>query len=113
VSREREAGATSEKRGEGGGLSPKTLLIAGSASAITAVIGPLLWRPGTLIAAALTPIIVALVTEALKKPVDTVTAVTVRKTDRFAPATLQAKRAEPDVEETFDPLAPPRPAGAF
>jgi hypothetical protein len=98
---------SSDKKDAGGGLSVKTLTIAGAASAITAVVGPLLWRPGTLLAAALTPIIVALVSEALKKPVDTVSNVTVRKADRFAPATLQSKQAERDVEETFDPLAPP------
>ncbi|HWT23678.1 MAG TPA: hypothetical protein VN213_09240 [Solirubrobacteraceae bacterium] len=93
---------------DGGGLSVKTLLIAGAASAITAVIGPLLWRPGTLIAAALTPIIVALVTEALKKPVDTVTAVTTRKTsDRLAGVRAVGTRTPRDAEETFDPLAPP------
>jgi hypothetical protein len=98
---------SSDKKDSGGGLSVKTLMIAGAASGITAVVGPLLWRPGTLLAAALTPIIVALVSEALKKPVDTVSNVTARKADRFAPATLQSKQAERDVEETFDPLAPP------
>jgi hypothetical protein len=97
-----------ERKGEGGGLSVKTLLIAGAASAVTAVVGPLLWRPGTLIAAALTPIIVALVTEALKKPVDTVTAVTARKTtDRLAGVRAVGTRTPRDAEETFDPLAPP------
>jgi cytoskeletal protein RodZ len=90
-----------EKQQSAGGLSPKTLLIAGAASAVTAVIVPMLWRPGTLFAAAATPIIVALVTEALKRPVDTVSAVTVRRTRRYTPV------PERDAEETFDPLAPP------
>ena len=41
----------------------KTLLIAGAASAAAALVIPMLWRPGTVFAAAMTPVIVALVTE--------------------------------------------------
>ena len=43
-------------------LSLKTLLIAGAASAAAAFVIPLFWQPGTVFAAAMTPIIVALVT---------------------------------------------------
>jgi hypothetical protein len=100
----------------GGGLSPKTLLIAGAASAITTIIVPLLWRPGTLYAAAATPVVVALVTEALKRPVDTVTAATARSAAALSSKSKTAQAVtggtgtavqEPDAEETFDPLAPP------
>jgi hypothetical protein len=87
-----------------GGLSPKTLLIAGTASAVAAVVIPMLWRPGTVYAAAFTPVVVALVSELLRKPVETVQAVRVRRTDRGT-ALLDLEPAEPD--ETFDPLAPP------
>ena len=50
------------------GISIKTLVIASAASATATLVVPLIWRPGTLAAAAVTPIIVALVTEALNRP---------------------------------------------
>jgi hypothetical protein len=55
-----------------GGLSVKTLVISGLSAAAAAVIVPLLWEPGTLIATAVTPIVVALVSEALRRPADRV-----------------------------------------
>ena len=57
-----------EKRTQGG-LSATTLLIAGVASATAAIVIPMLWRPGTVFAAAMTPIVVALVSETLRRPV--------------------------------------------
>lgn len=91
----------SDKQRTHGGLSVKTLLIAGAASAAAAIVIPMLWRPGTVFAAAMTPIVVALVTEALRRPVETVSAVRVRRTARGA-AIL-----DPPPPEPFDPLAPP------
>jgi hypothetical protein len=82
------------------GLSLHTLLIAGAASAAAAFIIPFLWEPGTVFAAATTPIIVALVTEGLKRPTETVK--TVRSARR------SATQAHP-VDVDFDPLAPPPP----
>jgi hypothetical protein len=80
-----------------GGLSAKTLLIAASGSAAAAFLVPLLWQPGTVIAAAMTPIVVAIVSEALKRPAERVSAVRTRRTTAgFAV-----------VEQPFDPLAPP------
>jgi hypothetical protein len=84
-----------------GGLSAKTLLIAGAASAAAALLIPMLWRPGTVFAAAMTPVVVALVSEVLRRPVETVSAVRVRRTPRGT-AIL-----DPPPEEPFDPLAPP------
>jgi hypothetical protein len=94
----------SKEKGNAGGLSVKTLLIAGAASAIAAFVIPVFWRPGTVFAAAMTPIIVALVTEALRRPVDTVSSVTVRRTAR---GTAVLERPEQPSDEPFDPLAPP------
>jgi hypothetical protein len=91
----------SDKQRTHGGLSVKTLLIAGTASAAAAIVIPMLWRPGTVFAAAMTPIVVALVTELLHRPVDTVSSVRVRRTARGA-AIL-----DPPPPEPFDPLAPP------
>ena len=81
------------------GLSVQTLLIAGAASAAAAFIIPLFWKPGTLFAAAMTPIIVAVVTEGLKRPTETVK----RSAASRRTASWEYER------EDFDPLAPPPP----
>ena len=83
-----------------GGLSIKTLLIAGAASATAAFVVPLFWKPGTVFAAAVTPVIVTIVQELLKRPVETVSSVTARRT------TGGAVVFDPPPEEPFDPLAP-------
>jgi hypothetical protein len=78
VSSDRKAGAS--------GLSVTTLTIASASSLVAAVVGSELWGPGTLIGAALTPVVVAVVSEALKRPADVI--VTVRQTrgtSRFDP----------------------------
>jgi hypothetical protein len=85
------------------GLSVKTLLIAAAASGVAAIVIPMLWRPGTVFAAAASPIVVALVSEALRRPVDTVSGVRVRRTERGT-ALLDPPPADP--AEPFDPLAP-------
>jgi len=90
----------SDARRTQGGLSVKTLLIAGAASAAAALVIPLVWRPGTVFAAAATPVIVALVTELLRKPVETVSTVRVRRGGRGG---VPLDRS-PDA--AFDPLAP-------
>ena len=82
------------------GVSPKTLLIAGASSAAAAFIVPLIWKSGTVVAAAFTPVVVAVVSALLERPVEAVSAVT----PRLSPT---AKKAPvPDGDE-FDPLAPP------
>ena len=57
-------------REQSGGLSVTTLLIASGSAAAAAVIVPLFWDRGSLVAAAITPVIVALTSEGLKKPVE-------------------------------------------
>jgi hypothetical protein len=61
-----------ERAGNGGGegLSLQTLLIAAVASAAAAVIVSHLWKGGTVLAAAMTPVIVAIVKELLAKPME-------------------------------------------
>jgi hypothetical protein len=59
--------ASDEKR-----LSPADLVIASVSSAAAAVIVHALWKPGTVIAAALTPILVSLFAEALRRPAELV-----------------------------------------
>jgi hypothetical protein len=85
------------------GLSITTLLIAGASSAAAAFIVKTFWQSGTVFAAAMTPVIVALVTETLKKPVEAVSAVRVRRT---AAGTAIIDPVEPPPDPDFDPLAP-------
>jgi hypothetical protein len=82
------------------GLSIKTLLIAAAASAIAALLVPLFWERGTVFAAAMTPVIVSIVSELLKRPTEKVTEVTARR------VTGGGVILEPPPEEPFDPLAP-------
>lgn len=53
-------------------ISPRTLVIASTASACAAYVVSQLWAPGTLIGAAVTPVIVAVVSELLRKPIEAV-----------------------------------------
>src|SRR4051812_49575796 len=56
----------------GEGLSLRTLAIASAASLTAAMVTSRLFPPGTIYASALTPVIVAAVSEILYKPVDRV-----------------------------------------
>jgi hypothetical protein len=53
-------------------LSVRTLAIASVASALATYFVPMIWRPGTIAAAAATPVIVALISEALSRPAERV-----------------------------------------
>ncbi len=87
--------ASEEKKS---GISIQTLAISAGAAVAAAVVVPMIWERGTLVATAMTPVIVAVVSEALRKPADKLTAAT--KTVRRS-ATGAAVR-DPD----FDPLPP-------
>ena len=92
------------RKQQSSGLSPKTLLIAGVASASAAYVVPLFWQPGTVFAAAMTPVIVTVVSELLKRPADTVSKVASRRTSGGAVVFEPPPPAPAD--EPFDPLAP-------
>jgi hypothetical protein len=64
----------------------------------------MIWERGTVFAAAMTPVIVSLASEALKRPVDAVSGVRVRRTDHGA--AILDPPPEPDPSDPFDPLAP-------
>src|SRR4051812_39808507 len=55
-------------RKDGGGLSLQTLVIASAASLTAAMVSSRLFPPGTIYASAVTPVIVAAVSEALNRP---------------------------------------------
>ena len=61
-------------RDNGGGLSPSTLVIASLSSLAAALVVHKFWQGGAILGAAVTPVIVALVSEGLRKPVDAVKA---------------------------------------
>jgi hypothetical protein len=59
-------------RNGGGGLSVRTLAIASAASLTAAIVSSRLFPPGTIYASALTPVIVAAVSEVLNRPANRV-----------------------------------------
>jgi hypothetical protein len=71
----------------GEGLSLQTLVIAALAAGCAAVLTSYFWQRGTLISAAMTPVIVAVVSEVLKRP-----ATTMRRAARTARTPTPARR---------------------
>lgn len=57
------------------GIELSTLIITAVASAAAAYLTAKVWAPGTLASAAMTPVIIALIKEGLRKPTEVVTAV--------------------------------------
>jgi len=86
------------EKDSGSGISIQTLAISAAAAVAAAVVVPMVWERGTLVATAMTPVIVALVSEGLRKPADRISSVT--KTVRRS-GTGAAVR-DPD----FEPLPP-------
>jgi hypothetical protein len=82
-----------------GGVNLQTLVITAVASGAAAYVTSELWAPGTLASAAITPVIVAIVKEALAKPADVVT--------RAVPVRGVVRSARPD--EPYDPVQPFEP----
>lgn len=66
---------SAEREKNDGGLSLTTLLIASAASMAAAIFIHKFWSGGAILGAAITPIIVAVVSESLKKPTQRVTAI--------------------------------------
>jgi len=85
-------GVSPEKEEKSSGISIQTLLISSAAAVAAAIIVPMFWERGSLLATAITPIIVALVSEGLNRPAKVITQVTPRVTRRSA--TGAAVRAE-------------------
>ena len=87
---------------KGGGLSIQTLLISAAAAVAAATVVPMIWERGTILATAMTPIVVALVSEALRKPVQTVSAVAPKVTTRRSGTGAAVRRFDPDAARTRD-----------
>ena len=104
-----------QSAGKSEGLSAQTLLIAAAASAIAAIVVSRLWGQGTIIASAITPVLVALVSEGIRKPIQSER---VRRPVRAVGSTASARvprvttreEARPPSGRTPTVMAPP-PAG--
>jgi hypothetical protein len=89
---------TDQKESPRGGsrISPQTLIIASVASAAASFAVARIWGAGTLFGAATAPVIVALVSEFLRRPVQTVTATAKRRpTAQGKPALRSGADAAP------------------
>jgi cell division septation protein DedD len=91
-----------EKSDRGGGLSIQTLLISAVGAVAAATIVPLFWEKGTVIATAMTPVVVALVSEALRHPAEKISAVAPKVTRRTATGAA-VRRFDPAAASTRHP----------
>jgi hypothetical protein len=93
-------------------LNMRTLVIASAASATAALVTSRLWIAGTWIAAAMTPVLVALVSELLHRPTERIarslTTDSPALPDPEAPARRVAERLRADDAPVPDPDAPVR-----
>src|SRR5215210_9545763 len=87
-------------REQSGGLSVTTLLIASLSAATAAIVVPLVWEDGGVVAAAITPVIVALASEAYRRPVEKARTVGVWRRTPQGTAIREPRGRE------FDPLDP-------
>jgi hypothetical protein len=94
------------ERPSGGGLSITTLGAAAIAAVAAATVVSEVWQPGTIMATAMTPIIIALVKEAVERPARRVSSIAARG----APSPL-ARGARAVVEPAPEAQAPPPPVG--
>jgi hypothetical protein len=112
--------SSDREKGGGGGLSLQTLLISSLAAVTAATLVPLFWKQGTLFATAMMPVVVALASEAFRRPAERISAVAPRVARRTATGAA-VRRFEPEAARTRRPervgargegperLAPPPP----
>jgi hypothetical protein len=87
----------STPRQQQGGLSITTLAISAIASMAAAIVVHKFWKGGAIYGAAITPVVVALVSESLRRPVDRVTAL--REERRTRPHAQRGQVPVPPVTE--------------
>jgi hypothetical protein len=99
---------SSDRKQAESGLSVTTLMIASASSLAAAVLVSKVWGPGTLIGAGATPVIVALVSEALKRParvIDTVRETRAARYDPVAEGRRGMREGDLDVARPVMPAA--------
>jgi hypothetical protein len=87
--------ASSVEREEERRLNTRTLGIASVASATAAAVTSQLWIAGTWVAAALTPVLVALISEAMHRPTERIARAWTTEREEPAPRASTTTRAEP------------------
>ena len=87
--------ATRMEREEERRLNTRTLTIASVASASAAAVTSQLWIAGTWIAAALTPVLVTLISEAMHRPTERIARAWTSNGEAFSARTVSTTRAEP------------------
>lgn len=92
-------------REDGRRLSPRTLGIASVASASAAVVTSLFWKGGTPIAAAVTPVIVSVVSEMLHRPATVIASRFTSETDALPAEAAGAGAPPPRGRRREEPLA--------
>jgi hypothetical protein len=117
-----------EKEDKGGGsLSLQTLVISSLAAVAAAIVVPTFWERGSLVATAITPIIVAVVSELLNRPAKVITSSVPKVTRRSAtgaalrseqPTGVGARGSGPEQlpprrEDPFGLYEPARPSRRF
>jgi hypothetical protein len=116
-----------EPQEKSGGLSLQTLVISSLAAVAAAIVVPMFWARGSLLATAITPIIVAVVSELLNRPAKVITQVTPKVTRRSAtgaalrskqPSGVGARGAGPEQlpprrDDPFGLYEPERPKRSF
>ncbi len=96
--------AQTRESGGDEGLSLRTLIIAAIASAAAAIVTSAFWKNGTVISAAITPVIVSIIKEIVERPRDVV-----RRASPFTTSTPATPRTLPDRGGRRDaPVAPIR-----
>jgi uncharacterized membrane protein YvlD (DUF360 family) len=110
--------SSSAKNGGGESLSLQTLVVAAAASAAAAVVVSHLWKDGTVLAAAMTPVIVAIVKELLQKPMESelvkrpVSKIASGSRAVIATAPVAGRRSRDDQRGHGDPLMHDEPPPA-
>src|ERR1700712_5413420 len=89
---------------ESSGIELTTLFLSAIASAAAAYITSKIWAPGTLFSAAMSPVIVALVKEGLRKPTEVVANVATAAPSRWTRTSADDAGLVPDPG-----VAPPAP----
>ena len=95
-------------------LSLQTLLISSVSAVVAAAVVPLFWQRGSLIATAITPIVVAIASEALNRPAKAITAAAPKVARRSATgaASHAGPRRRDDMLSTCRLTASPSPIGS-
>jgi hypothetical protein len=95
------------------GLSLQTLVIAAVASGIAAIVVSHFWQNGTVFAAAMTPVVVSVLKEALQRPIESdVVRKSASKVSKVATAALPTTGGSRAGSTPSTSTLPPPPAGA-